>query len=647
METGDAVMKYQKPIILSIVVIVSGMAVGAFLLAKLKDQESPGILDDTFTVERTDYAPPPVRVNEPIADDRLGDKVTKFDPKLIDRRPLGAWDVNLSEAVIKLDAPMLLPEIDDTLMVLHPSYEAALAVGRKSGKTILPSVNLLDGKAKQFDDGLYSALDQAYYKGIDKIFVSHIGLIRRLLDKVGISSPAAPYLAAGLSQAGEDVKVKDEDTKNQWISSFEQSSVRSKPIGFYTWNKTLGECFRFLRYFQGAFRESDQAIVDALVTAFKADPQLLADYRQAIGFYFKLSNPTRDVSISDLLEGKPFDWKKQTLSFFPEATSKETELFEKMYPLGLPENTDLMRDLINGIRSGKVDLRPKPESGWYDYQVHALETMLMPQNGEGSEKLLLTKAYKERMVEAFKALMTKRRETHSRNAKTAAAAPSAVRPKRIEPRLRLEPCPAYYHRTARAYAFLEGFLVSRLGESALKSLHGLKEGGERSLDLLTELRMVRDLFYGFYLLSCEDIGLEPKLLEGETVDVARSETLANDWLKKPEADPDTAIDTRVAVPVYLNPMQRKTRLWMTLGVRLAKLEASYERGPKISEHGKGEWKPVEAHTLGRANYLIAVDEFAEVELPRLDVLNRSELRKICDEHKTKEAIVNAIAAGKR
>ena len=82
---------------------------------------------------------------------------------------------------------------------------------------------------------------------------------------------------------------------------------------------------------------------------------------------------------------------------------------------GLPAGADLMKEMIQAIRQGKVDLAPKPGSGWYDYQIYALETFLLPEKGEENPKLLLTKAYKKRMLEAFKALMTKRRETHVRD----------------------------------------------------------------------------------------------------------------------------------------------------------------------------------------------------------------------------------------
>jgi hypothetical protein len=139
------------------------------------------------------------------------------------------------------------------------------------------------------------------------------------------------------------------------------------------------------------------------------------------------------------------------VAFFPPSTSRELELFTKLFPLGLPEGANLMNELVRAIRSGKVDLTPRENSGWYDHQVYALETMLLPEVGEEHNKLLLTKPYKKRMLEAFAALITKRRETHVRDA-TAPSAMAVAPPPELEnviPRLRVEPCPSYFVRAER------------------------------------------------------------------------------------------------------------------------------------------------------------------------------------------------------
>ena len=85
------------------------------------------VLDpNVVVVEVTDRNPPPP-ADDGLADDKLEDKNTSFDPELVDRRPLEGWLVNQSEAVIKLDVPMVQPDYEQDLLVLHPSYKAAMA----------------------------------------------------------------------------------------------------------------------------------------------------------------------------------------------------------------------------------------------------------------------------------------------------------------------------------------------------------------------------------------------------------------------------------------------------------------------------------------------------------------------------------------
>src|SRR5262249_12266762 len=156
-------------------------------------------------------------------------------------------------------------------------------------------------------------------------------------------------------------------------------------------------------------------------------------YRKVNAFYDRLTNPASCLSVADILDMKAPDPEllkrlrkehkvdDEAVAGFPASTSPQTVLFEKLFGEGLPPNVGLIRALITAIRSGKVNLEPTKDSGWYERQVYALETMLLPEKGEEAAKLQLTKAYKKRMLEAFQVLMTKRRETHVRQLKYAAA----------------------------------------------------------------------------------------------------------------------------------------------------------------------------------------------------------------------------------
>ncbi len=433
----------------------------------------------TYTVDRTDYSVPRDD-DDVLKDDRIEDKVTSFDPSLVDRRSEKGWQINGSEAVIRLDVPIIKPDVEPELLVLHPSYKAAI-----KDRAVLPSVNLIDGKAKQFDDGLYAALDQAYFLGEGEAMKGHVDLVKRIFDRVDKDGAAAAYLAAGLELAGVKVQVGAPEAVKSRVAAFLNAEVSSKPIGFYTWTPELSRCFRFLRYFSLPI---ERPVVAELVSALNQDPSIKADARKAVAFYAKFTNPPASLSLPEVADHpEKLPPENVAISLFPPSTSRENELFAKLFPLGLPPDANLMREIILAIRSGKVDLTPRPESGWYDYQVYALETLLLPEKGEESNKLLLTKVYKKRMLEAFKALMTKRRETHSRTLPAPTSEPSAYHPplQHVSPRLRVEPSPSYYLRTARSYAFLANFLeltvgapdaqenswASRRGTARARSLH--------------------------------------------------------------------------------------------------------------------------------------------------------------------------------
>jgi hypothetical protein len=399
-----------------------------------------------------------------------------------------------------------------------------------------------------------------------------------------------------------------------------------------------------MRFFQQPLPADQPALISDLAEAASSDRKLLAAYNQVNQFYAKLTNPLDDRTLADMTAVRKAGSGTAPIAVFPGARTKETELFRRLFPLGIPPGANLMKELIRAIRSGNVDLTPRPGTGWYDHQIYALETLLMPEKGIESLKLLLTKAYKQRMLEAFQALITKRRETHARNLKVAVASSAPLPGGSVKPRLRVEPSPSYYLRTARSYDFLLNFLLAEVGEAGLAFLHGLKEGGAREETLLEELRSMRELFYGFHLLSSEDIGMPPQLRADESVDRTACEARANRWLESYAADDDLKVDTRVSVPIYVDSTSGRTRVWSTIGVRLAKLHVSYRRPPRIKPStGNAEWKFVEQWQLGDADYVIAVDDFAEIEIPGLAPLTRQEFRQACNAYKTKDAIIEALS----
>ena len=634
-------------VILLIVVVVVGLGVGGYALY------SAWWNSQYMVVEHTDYNAPVDHDGAQLADDGLDQKNPTFDAALVDSRPLGEWQLNASAAVVRLDCPMIKPDSEAEMLVLRPSYAAAIKAVRQAGLTPLPSANLVNGAAKQFDDGLYAAIDVACFRGqlgTAPAAPQWVATVFQLLPK---KSPARPFLAAALELAGKPVKLTaaEKAEKHRLLTEFQQDKAVSKPIAFYDWTPELTQVWRFYRFLQHEFTADKLAIPRDIAAVLKGNKELRSQYRAMGAFYGKLTNPSICVPVDALIDtkrsllllSKQYGAAHESVAVFPPSTSRETELFERVFPDGVPLQANLMAVLIRRIHDGTVKLAPGKNDGWYQYQVYALETMLLPERGEEAGKLLLTAEYKKRLIEAFKAIVVKQRETHARQLAPAKYAGKPLGNKAVCPRLRIEPCATFYLRTARAYGFLQDFLKAAAGPERLKKMHGLRQGGQRELTLDAELAAIRQRFYGFYLVACEDIGMKPQFLKDEPVDQQAAKLSALKWLDALETDKDLACDTRAAVPIYVDSVRGTTRNWATLGVRLAHLEASYAQAPMVRpKNGDGQWKEVEKQQLGTSSYVLPVDEFAEFGLTGGNVLSREELRAACDRHQTKEEIVAGL-----
>jgi len=609
--------------------------------------------DNYFVTEYDEHHAPP-HDDLQLVDDKIADKRPVFDDKCVDSRALGDWELNASAAVIRLDCPMIIPNRDREMLVLRPSYADAITAAKACGLNLLPSANTLDGAAKQFDDGLYAALDLACFRGEIGLAPAAPVWAAAVLQRLPKQSTARPFLAAALELAGKtfDLAAAEKQESDRWLAQFERNQAASKPISFYTWTPELKQVWRFFRFLQHEFTEDDLAIPRDVAAVLQQNDDLRKQHLAINDFYGRLTNPSICLPVDALIDdkqalpqlAKEHLARRAAAAVFPPSTSRETELFDRMFPTGLPAGVNLMGVLIQRIRSGEVDLKPGENDGWYQHQVYALETLLLPAKGQENDKLLLTAEYKKRLVEAFKALATKRRETHARQlAKTKSSAAAPPQPKvQVSPRLRVEPCATFYLRNARAYAFLQDFLTAAVGRERLEKLHGLRQGGERPPTLHAELGAVRSRFYGFYLLSCEDIGMKPQLADGELADLPAAKQAAKDWLGNLVNNVDLLCDARVSVQIFVDPLH-KTRIWATLGVRLAHLDASYAQPPRMRpKDGAGPWTEVESNQLGNSRYVIPVDEFAEIELAGSSALTREELREACDRHKTKEEIVRGL-----
>ncbi|MBN2498391.1 MAG: hypothetical protein JXR96_27620 [Deltaproteobacteria bacterium] len=654
-----------------------------FLAAAAGGSACLGPLDtlgnETLVTENTD-----LQKDRQIEDDRIEDKHPVYDPDLIVSEQFDECTIRLNKSgsVTKLDI-VPFDEEDGQLdgRLFRGRGQAFSEIGERAD--LIPSMEVVNGKLKPVNDGLYAAIESDIQAGVEGALPSKRRFLYDLLDALGARLPEASaaqaaeldraraFVAAALMAGGNPVDLPPDvqAAASQALQIFQADGQLSRPIGFYTWDALLGEVFaqdRFLQNLEDLFGFGAFA---AMAAVLADEPELLARYEQIHALYAGLSNPYASYSPLEILpytDGlasledtgalqDAFEARNPPLmtcsragyALLPSSRSKDTELYNARWCLsGMPPGVSFIDAFIDAIRSGEVDLAPSPDSGWYDYQLWALETLLLPERGPESDHLLLTAAYKKKLIDTFKSIITQSRETHVKQNQDGMAASVSMPPREVDiyPLLPLEPFPTFYLRTARGYRFLQVHLEAVLGGDYLASAGRLREGGEREAgSLADELRSTIDLLYGLYILTANSVGLDPAayLLAEETAELDLEAGLAagRAWLEGWTGDRDVLEDPRVIVPVSVDDGSGQAVYWAVLGVKVLKIRAEFVPGFEPEILGSDEC--IVRHIVPH-DYCLLVEHMEEVRIPGPPLI-RDELREICDRHDTVEGILSELA----
>ena len=162
--------------------------------------------------------------------------------------------------------------------------------------------------------------------------------------------------------------------------NFLANELRSKPLGFYTWNEALIQVFQRDRMLQTPL---DEPAARPLAMALSRNDDLFKAYVASLSLMEKLTNPLAGGDLRQpalaLKDGRTPSFPGR-MSLFPPSQSQETNLVKIL--LGgqpIPEGFNLADEMVKRLRSGELDLKPKPGSGWYDYQTFALEPLAVPE----------------------------------------------------------------------------------------------------------------------------------------------------------------------------------------------------------------------------------------------------------------------------
>ncbi|HYK90687.1 MAG TPA: hypothetical protein VE398_18085, partial [Acidobacteriota bacterium] len=459
------------------------------------------------------------------------------------------------------------------------------------------------------------------------------------MEEGGLQAASILVAAAqldGLKVAAPKAVARSAD---QVKEEFLGAPTRSKPLGFYTWKEDLVRIFQQDRMLQ---TKMDEPAALLLARYLGREASLLNSYVAALRLAEKLTNPLawsdlRQVA-ADLAAGRKAEVKGK-VSFFPPSVSPETELIKKLYgDRPIPEGFNLADEMVRRIQSGELSLQPGSTSGWYDYQIFALEPLAIPERMPEARHLEFSEEYKNELVGLLKALMALTRETHIKQVEVPMAGAALLR-MGIRPDLSLEPLASYYLRRAESYGFVHRVLEEAFGEAGLRNMRRLTMEGPTNLPLDEELKLLQSIFHGAYLVVCDELGMAPEASKEAT---DRDGEVFRMWSASLEKDPDLKGDIRTMVPVFYDVQRKQMKVWVVLGLAARKLRVSFARPPDIKavvdESGQ-RLEPVQIDYQD-AEHQLTYFVTAEVYVNRL--LDRREFRRHCDRYKTAEAILRNL-----
>jgi hypothetical protein len=493
-------------------------------------------------------------------------------------------------------------------------------------------------KAKQFDDGLYAAVEVAAQRGAQRSigpFVGKASFLRSLANSVPI------FVACRLGNVPVHVPDSLAESVRDAVDRFLADEALSKPMGFYTWSEELRAIFRQDRFLQQALPD-DQA--DALFQAIQSTPGGMNAYKELLELTYGMTNPTTSP---DVRSSRP------NRAFLPASRSHEQMLVEKLFAdRPIPDGFDLMDELIRRVKSGELSLKPDSDSGWYDRQTWSIEALLRPGTCPEKARLKLGRGYQEHLDDLFRSTLALARETHVKQAMLGAAGGLPPPAMKVRPQLTVEPLPTMYSRRADSYRFVRSVLYVAFGSSA-DTMHRLTADGPVEATLAHELADMTRLFDGAAAAAKRELGIEAP-------DDGTAKHFA-EW--RIASDPDLSKDARMMVPVFYDRGRQKMKVWVFLGWKTLPLTVGYEKPPKLVDRACAEADaPVADDRLSQlrrkfrktekrspeppeirfesAGYRVATPVMAEAYVTQL--LDRDEFRRHCDRYASKDRIVSNL-----
>ncbi|MCC7528960.1 MAG: hypothetical protein IT342_10585 [Candidatus Melainabacteria bacterium] len=512
------------------------------------------------------------------------------------------------------------------------------------------SASMLAMKAKSFDDGLYASVDIMAHEGVST-FAGKRHLVaevvkRALARNAADTSAGLQILAAAAQKGGSQINLPPalQNHVEGMIASFD-SSFMSKPLGFYAWTRELVSVFQHDRLLQQ--KTEDEKFL-SVISVLKNSNELKQAYFAYLNLISRLTNPLTNVGLATALSSPEWTPRNDSLSFFPTSRSHETSLMESAFKGDEKVEGSLIDELLKRVKTGQLQLKPTEQSGWYDWQLYALEPLAILDRMPEAKHLHASAKYKKRLDDLFKGLYALTRETHVKQlSMMVGSAPPRLT---LTPELRVEPLPSFYLRRASSYAFIRFTLEKIFSSAELSSVKRISPESEPTMNLWQEMAYMEDLFLGAHAIACDDLGMAP-FSDMVGVDAARLEParkVFREWALYPHGDPDVSRDARMMVPVSVDVLGR-VQVWCFLGWSTMKLVANFDAGNfgrLLSVKPDGTEGVVDSSgcKLYGASYYAAYPIMAEIWISQSNVMIRSDFRAFCDRFTSEKEIMENLTA---
>lgn len=466
---------------------------------------------------------------------------------------------------------------------LFPNFAAAVHEAREAKLPLLPSASLIHHRLKREDDRLIEAMQLENHKTL-------IELLQGLEVEMATSSTvaareAAAFVAGGLMLTSPTLSGAPEVVQaraRELIEEFESGSrSEAQSRGFndaivarrYQRSAELARMFKTQRFLMG---ELDANGARALKDALARRPELRAKLGRVLRAEAHWNNPPETPH---LLTATTPETAGAGVCLIPYAQTPENRYYLKKYGRSaMPPGASWMDDIIEGVRTGRMEFRPRPESGWYDHKFYALTPLVREDQSAAlrTGKLNPMPAYGEFMEETFRAALTGLRETHVLSVgppPLCIGGGDGTGPLELAPEFSCEPEPSLYWRLALAYRFLA---------------QGLEIGSPARL----ETKRLEETARGIAAVSVLELGLRltpPSALEQwraeDTARLHEDARRGRAWLDGLLEDPVLAEDPRISVDAASG------RKWGIAGVRLRRLRYDYQDNPKVEKRSGIDRRP--------------------------------------------------------